>query len=245
MGRLDASVAGELIAGIYDCALDPARWPETLSALHRRLGFVNASLGVNALPSGQLLLNAEAGIPPDYALRMRDLGAAVIDLWGGPRTIAALPIDRPQVLSWLRPREAIRASRYYREWAEPQGIEDVVAIGLARDATMVASIGMGRLGSTGPIRADDVEDLALLVPHLQRAMAISRRFDLKEIELASFRSLIDGLATPVAIVDEALVILQLNAAATRALAATGPLFVERDRLTTRDPDLRAALRRAV
>jgi hypothetical protein len=45
-----------------------------------------------------------------------------------------------------------------------------MAIGLARDAGMIGSIGMGRHASAGEIGDREVEAARLLIPHLQRAV---------------------------------------------------------------------------
>jgi hypothetical protein len=60
----------DTIGMVYDCALDPARWPDTLAAIFANLGFRTSSLVLQELPSGRPLLDFSTGIAPEDLARM-------------------------------------------------------------------------------------------------------------------------------------------------------------------------------
>lgn len=146
-----------LIGAIYDCALEPERWPRTLDELRLELNFANASLSVIALPLGGVLLNLTTGIEKKWLDMIPAYGAEVIEQWGGPEKLASLPLNEPAVLSHVHDRAIWIDNRYTKEWARPQGLIDTLAIGLARDPTMIGSLAFGRHESAGPIGSGEIE----------------------------------------------------------------------------------------
>jgi DNA-binding CsgD family transcriptional regulator/PAS domain-containing protein len=213
----------ELIGSIYDCVLDPAKWEGTLAAIGAEFLFANAVLSVLRLDNGQMILGASMGIGPAWLARAMEMSPDVMEGWGGPERIQQFPLDEPIVWSEAVGLEAQRASRYFREWGEPQGFLDTAAIGIARDATMVGTVAFGRHGSIGRIGVAELDGLRLLAPHFRRAVTISNFFDMKAIEAESLGAALDALTSAIVLVDENLVIVHANAAARSMLAARDPI----------------------
>ena len=220
-----------LIGLIYDCALDRDRWPDALRELRLALDFQNASLSLLTLPTGETPLNVMSGVEPYWQERVAQYGADVIELWGGPTLYFSLPQDQPLVLSGVRDRAEWESNRFFVEWGRPQGIRDTLALPLASDLTAVGSIGLGRHNSMGDIGTIEVEMAALLLPHLQRAVAIGRLLDFRAIKSATFEKTLDTLSVGVVLTDADLAILHANAAAQRMLADGHSVRSSRGRLT--------------
>ena len=236
-----------LVGLIYDCAVDPQRWPDALDGLRGHLGMQNAALSLHALPSGQALLNVTSGIPSPWRERMGEYAADVIAAWGGPAAARTHPLHRPAVLSQVNPAAARPDTtfRYPREWGFPQGIVDGMALVLARDPTAIGTIGMGRHRDAGPIGAREIARAELLLPHLQRAAAISRLLEAHGAAATAFAAVIDGLTTPVFVVARDRTILHANAAARVLLAAGGPFTARANVLSAVQSPVAQALARAV
>ncbi len=79
----------------------------------------------------------------------------------------------------------MRRHPLFVDWAQPQGIDDMVAIWLARDREAVGSLAFGRTAAAGPVGEATLATARLLVPHLQRATAISRLLDLAALKGAT------------------------------------------------------------
>lgn len=241
---MSAAALSELIGAIYDCALDPDRWPDTLSLIRQTLGFHNAVLQLQALPSGEVLLNVGSGVEQPWLDRMIDYGPDVLAQWGGEAVYHGLPLEEPAVLSWVRPK-AMAETRFELEWGRPQGLIDVMAIVLARDAGALGSIGMGRHERSGPIGQREVAMARLLIPHLQRAATISGLLDSKTLVARTLEALIDRLAVPILLVGDGMRIVHANAAADRLLETGDPLQSKGGRLAPRSDGVAAALAVAV
>lgn len=138
---LSAATFSHIIGAIYDCAIDPSRWPSTFGSLREVLGFRTAALAVNALPSGQALIVATDGITPEWLAAMPQYSDDVIEQWGGAEAVRAYDPDVPHVLSWVRDRSLWENNRYYVEWSRPQGLIDVMAVVAARDLSAIGTFG--------------------------------------------------------------------------------------------------------
>src|SRR5690606_26082796 len=133
-------------------------------------------------------LSSSTAFAAPWLGRMAHYARETIGQSGGPETLATYPLDEPLVLTWVNPSATSESNRYYMEWSRPQQLIDLVAIGLARDQQMIGKVGLGRHETAGPIRQADIDDTRLLVPHLQRAVAISRLLDLRQVTAASFET---------------------------------------------------------
>lgn len=248
MAELISSPAlSDLIGAIYDCALDPERWRPTLRLIRETLGFDNAVLQLQALPSGEALLNISSGVEPPWSDRLVHYGPDAVELWGGEAVFHAVPLDEPAVLSRINPRGLTveGGNRMILEWGRPQGLTDIMAIVLARDAGALGSIGMGRHERAGPIGEREIVLARLLIPHLQRAAAISGLLDSKSLAARTFEVLIDRLAVPIFLVGAGLRIVHANTAAERLLAAGDPLQSKGGLLAPRSDGVAAALALAI
>jgi DNA-binding CsgD family transcriptional regulator/PAS domain-containing protein len=243
---LSTEVFSEIIASIYDCAVDPGRWQQTLAFLRGAMDCANATLSMHAMPSGKPILAVWAGTEPIWVERAAQFGAEIMELWGGPEKVLSYPLDNPVALSRVTTRSGWGTNRFYTEWAVPQGLCDVMAITLARDAGMVASVGLGRHYSVGDLGDIELNTAQLLIPHLQRAVAIGRLLDIQNVASSAFEATLDTLAVAVVLIDAGLRIVHLNEAARATLAlAEMPVRVRAGTLTVRPSAVQAALRDAV
>jgi DNA-binding CsgD family transcriptional regulator/PAS domain-containing protein len=199
--RIDAARLSHLIGLIYDAAIEPARWPIAMEAIRAELNFHNATLDLILLPSGHALSNVVCNVPPQYEAVMVAAGPDVVEQWGGAERLQSLPLDRPAILTKVNPAFdfATTTNPYAVAFARPQGISDVLSIGLARDARGEISIAH------------------LLVPHLQRAATINRMLEGAAIAQDGFAATLETLTVPIALLDGNARILHANAAARHLL----------------------------
>ena len=243
--ELSAPELSALIGAVYDCALDPQLWPEALTRLRTAMDFHNAFLGLNLLPSGLLLLQVSSGIEEHWLRRIPQYSADVVAQWGGPDVWMQHSIDEPAVLSQVNPAGGTEHNRYFREWARPQGLVDVMAAILARDSSTLGTIGFGRHQDAGPITAFERQAARLLIPHLQRAVAISRLLDLKAVASEMFESTIDTLSVGVIFTNVRLEVLHANPAARRMLQVGAPVQLKNGALSVASLKVADALAQAV
>jgi DNA-binding CsgD family transcriptional regulator/PAS domain-containing protein len=242
---LSAHVFSDLVGSIYDCALDPGRWPETLTRLHTELDFAGASMSMIDLVTGEVPLMIMVGPEPAWIERAPSYASDIVDLWGGWERMRALSTAEPAVQSRVTDLSKWDTNRHVVEWARPQGLSDTLIIVLANDPTALGSVGFGRHESMGEIGDFEIDAASLLLPHLQRAVAIGRLLDIKSVVATTFDLTLDTLAVAVALVDADLRIVHANAAARALLAADGAIRSRRGTLRVRPAAVEAALRVAV
>ncbi len=244
---LSLELMSDLIGRIYDCALDPARWPDVLADINRRIGFLQATLTLQAMPSGTVLLSVASGIPDDWLMRSTAYGPEVIEGWGGAARIGAIPVEEPALLSDMNPSlfDGSGRNAFYDEWYRPQGLLDTAAVVLTRDPHSLATISLTRHRNQGMIGLPEVEAVRLLAPHLRRAVTISQLLDVRAVAAATFESVIDRAGTPILVTDGQLNLLHANGAAQALLEARDPLVQSGQRLATVMPAATQGLALAV
>lgn len=244
---LSLNLLSDLIGRIYDCALDPERWPEVLADINDRLGFFQATLTLQAMPSGAVLLSVASGISEDWLARSTTYGPEVIEGWGGVARIGAIPVEEPALLSDMNPSLFDGTSRnaFYDEWYRPQGLLDTAAVVLTRDSHSLATISLTRHQNQGMIGLQALDAIRLLAPHLRRAVTISRLLDVRAVAAATFESVIDRAGTPILVTDGQLGLLHANSAAQALLDARDTLMLNGSRLAAAIPAATQALAVAI
>jgi len=210
--HLSASQVSEYVGAIYDCVLDVGRWSATIDRLRSELGFCYAVLGIYPLTGGEVTLGVSTGIEAAKLTQLATLGEDIVELWGGDDRVSQFPLEEPIVQSEVVSAAALTRSRYYNEWARPQGVIDAVAIGLERNSNLVSTLSFGRHQNIGPIGPGEIATLRLLAPHLRRAIAICQLLELKSVTAANTSAVLETLSTPIFVVDRFMSLLHANPA---------------------------------
>jgi DNA-binding CsgD family transcriptional regulator/PAS domain-containing protein len=213
----------DLIGAVYDCAIDPSRWDATLDGIRDLLDCANGILYVAGLPSQALRLEKMVGIDRRWAERLNKHGEDVAKLHTAVADFYTRPLDEPFVCSRDVPEDVWLANGYYREWAEPQGIVDVIDTVLMRRPDRVASCALGRHESAGLISEREVVLTRLIAPHLRRAATISDLVEMKSLKTDALGATLDALAVGVVLVAEDGAVVHANRAAERMFGGGGPI----------------------
>lgn len=212
-----------LIGGIYDCALDPELWPGVMDEICRQLDLRTGVISLIDMAAGQPLLAATTGFEAGWLERLPDFSEGLVSLWGGEHVVRNLPVEEPAVLSRVNPDAISTGSTdpFHLGFNRPQGFVDAIAVGLTRDETTIGTIGFNRHEDFGLIGPRELEIMRLLVPHLQRAVAVSRVLEMRRVTQQGFEDVLDGLDFPLAVVGPGLQLRFANAAAETLLARRG------------------------
>jgi DNA-binding CsgD family transcriptional regulator len=234
----------ELIGSIYDRAVDPAAWDDTLARMRTFLGAGNAALGLFDLRTKQPLISYFENIP-DYPLaNIERWGREIIGLWGGPEVILALPMSEPAILSRVNP-SAGKGANSYRDAFVSAGYVDAMALGLARDNHVIGSCIFGRTKSDGWFREEEIALARLLAPHAQRAISFSRMFELATLRANAFEAALDAAAVPTILVSDQAELIHANAAGHEELDRGESLRLQGNRIRTADLAHQVGLSRAL
>lgn len=241
MGADDPEALSALIGVIYDAALDAAVWPDALGKTAKYLTGVGSFLfSKDATTRKFVLHHADARLNPQSVQLYADKYSKI-----DPSTTAHYfaEIGEPVSITDFGPVEEFRATRIYREWAQPQGLVDFLSVALDKNATAVAMYGLFRHERQGLV--DDItrQRTRLIAPHIRRAVLIGRAVDLKAAQAATFADAFDRLASSMLFIDPGGRIVHANAAAHAMLAAGNVLrAAPGGRIASNDPNVGEALR---
>jgi len=201
----------QVIAEIYDTVLDRSLWP---AALKKTTTFVQGQASAiywndAANNSGDAFFD-DGGIAPEYRQLYFEKYVSLNPTLT-PRCFTA--IEEPAATADLVPYEEFLKTRFYREWARPQGLVDFVSIFLEKAAAKSAMFGVFRHQRHGIVDEEMRRRMRLIAPHIRRAAMISKVVNLKQNEAASLTEAMDGLRAGVILVDGDGKILHANVAA--------------------------------
>jgi DNA-binding CsgD family transcriptional regulator/PAS domain-containing protein len=229
-----------LIAEIYDTVLDRSFWP---AALKKTTVFVQGQASAiywndAANNSGDVLFD-DGGIDPKYRQLYFEKYVALNPTLT-PRCFAA--VEEPMATADLIPCDEFLKTRFYREWAKPQGLIDFVSIFLEKATAKAAMFGVFRHEQQGIVDQETRRRMRLIAPHMRRAAMISKVVNLKQTQATSLTEAMDGLRAGVIFVDAEGRILHANAAAQGILDQANILRVSSGRLVSSDARTNADLR---
>ena len=237
-GATDTERLSSLIGDIYHAALDPSLWAGVLQRARQLVGGLAAAVLVRDTATGRLdACYDDGGLDPRYRqLYVEEY--AELDPFATGRFPAA--IEEPVSAADL-PYEEFLKTRFYKEWARPQGLVDFVCAALDRQATRAAMFGIFRHARDGLADAETRRRMRLIVPHLRRAVAIGRIVECKNAEAAIFADALDGLAAGLFLVDTAGCIVHANASGRALLDARSVLRTSAGKLVANEAGATLAL----
>jgi len=221
----------EVISDIYDTVLTASPWTRALEQAARFVGGPAASLFLEDAASRWRSFAWEYGISSPYTetyhqtyvkLAPAHVGRAMVDM------------DEPIVAADFVPYEEFLKTRFYLEWAQPQGLVDFVVGVLDRSAASVSLFSVFRHERDGVADAATRRRMRVLTPHLRRALLISKVIDVEQAETATFAAVLERLSAAIFLIDANGGVLHANAAARAMLADEDLLYSVRGRLSARD-----------
>jgi DNA-binding CsgD family transcriptional regulator len=230
----EAERLSDLIGAIYDCVLDPSIWDGTLDDIRKFLDCANVMFWMSDLRTDTLRVQKVIGVEPYWLAKVPEYGKDLVRLYHTLPDLQSRHIDEPISPSRDGDRAAVLASRYYREWARPQGLVDAISMFLMRSPDRLAEIGLGRHESVGLITEREVRLLRLLAPHLRRAITITDLIDMKSLKAEALGGTLDTLAVAILLVAEDGAILHANRAANGMLDRKTPITATRGKLRAGD-----------
>lgn len=172
-----------------------------------------------------------------YAESYSRFGPVATSLTGDVEQIISIPE--------LVPYEDFCQSRFYREWAQPQGWVDVAVGVLEKSAIGHAYVSMARDEGLGMVDAEMRRRMGLVVPHVRRAVLIGRTVEFKEAKAATLAEILDSLNAGLFLTDAGGRIAHANAAGREMLADGDILRSNAGRLAVCDSHIDPLLREII
>ncbi len=238
----DIECLSTLIGEIYDAAIDPNLWVQTLAGAARFVGGPAAALFSKSAASLTGANVYDSGIDPHYT-QLYFQSYIKID----PLTLGHVFTEtcEPIATSDLVPYDEFLQSRFYQEWARPQGFVDFVASVLDRSPASAALFGVFRHETDGIVDDEARRRMRLIAPHIRRATLIAGVIDLRTIAAANLAESLDGLSASMFLVDAEGRVVHANTAGHRLLDAADIFRIANGRLTALEGPIDRELRETI
>ncbi len=218
-----------LIGKLYDAALDPGLWPKVLTDI---AAYFDAAV-VSQIEENHKIMAAQE------IAASHTLGEESRQKYNNSR-IFINPLRVPTLLtkkvgdtfspSDLLGQAEFQATRFYANYVAPMGWGDSLVSMIAKSHEKMDLFIVTRLASKPMFSEAEREEVNILVPHVQRALQISRLLETKTREVMDLRAAVDEISTAIFFVDHEGYLVHMNGAARRLLAQGGLLHLELDQL---------------
>jgi hypothetical protein len=237
--RSAADICLELVGPIYDCAIDPSLWPQTLRRIADALDCRNGAIFLVDEQAQELLLNISCGLSDEWLARQADHLKEIEERNRSPE-VTTLRQDEPFVTSRDLSADQIAKSQYIKEWARPQGLVDAAQLIFLRTVSRHGGIAFGRHERAGTFAGPAIEILRQLAPHLRRSLQISDLLEMRSIQHEVVTTALDRISAAAIIADAGERVVHANEKARKLLDEGITIGLSHNRLTS--PDRRAASR---
>lgn len=238
----ELEMLSDLIGVIYDTTLDGALWPDVLARLSEFVGGSAASLFSKSPTISGGNSYFDVGIEASYRQLYFE---KYVKLDPASTGQYFADIGQPIATADFIPYDEFVMTRFYREWARPQGWIDFVSTVLDRSATSAAMFGIFRHEREGIVDEEARGRMRLVIPHVRRAVVIGNVIDLRASEATRFADTLQGLAAGVFLVDANARMIFANTAGQALLDARTAVAQENGALAAMDSRATAALRDAI
>lgn len=214
---LSPEFLSEILGGIYDAALDEARWVTCLQAVRTTLAANYASLIVRAETTDDIGLIVSAGSDQESL----DPGNPHIAM--SPFT--GMKPDQLVSVTDVLSEQEWRASAYYRIQCEPLGVFHVLAADIATRNGGVYGFRVTRPETSPPFSEADRAFCRLLLPHIKRALNLHLSVNQDRKVSTLYSHAMAQMMVGVVVLDQNGHVMECNAAATTILSAKDGLSV--------------------
>ncbi len=133
------------------------------------------------------------------------------------------------------PDPQLHKTRFYKEWLEPQGFVDCIGMVLEKSPASCAVFVVFRDQRSGRVDETARERMALLVPHIRRAVLIGKSIDQKSVSATDLADTLDAVAAAVYLVNAEGRMVHTNRSGVALLARDDLLCAVGGRLLPHNP----------
>ncbi|HEY5329979.1 MAG TPA: hypothetical protein VIJ79_08860 [Acidobacteriaceae bacterium] len=206
----------ELLDVLYSAPLDHNHWHRFLSLLCEHTGS-NTGVFLCADSGSGLTLRVTGGAPldPEIVLRYNEKYSNT-----DPFRNSLIRKARPGIFHGedLLPNEALLRTPLYRELVSQLGFRYATVVSVSLSVRSFEAISIWRAPELGQMSEDGIRMLTLLLPHIQKALEISRVLGVAQQRLAQSEIVTDASHTPTFLVTQDGRVIYRNAAADNLLS---------------------------
>jgi DNA-binding CsgD family transcriptional regulator/PAS domain-containing protein len=236
---VSAQALSDTIGAIYDCALDPQRWPDTCRRIADLCESTAGGICVHDMRHTQNDQLFVFGYEPEF---LEKLGKHYAQ---SPMAAADVVADVGDVSALSMERHDLFESRFFREVLQPFGLQDIIWFPALRTGGRMASLHASRNEKAPLYRQREISLFKLLSPHVCRVLAISDVLDIRALRSEMLEKTLNGLVAGVFLTARDGRVVYMNAAAERQVRSGNSIRIVNNRIFAADPATRAALSKAI
>jgi DNA-binding CsgD family transcriptional regulator/PAS domain-containing protein len=239
---LDGVSAQELsdtIGEIYDCALDPQRWPNTCQRIADLCESTAGGICVHDMRHAQNDQLFVFGYQQEF---LEGLGKNYAQ---SPMAISDTVANVGDVNVLSNERQELFESRFYHDVLKPFGLLDIIWFPALRTGGRMASLHASRRDRAPYYQQREMSLFKLISPHVCRALAISDALDIRTLRSEMLERTLDGLVAGVFLTTREGRVVYMNAAAECQIRTGNSIRVVDNRIFPTDPAARATLSKAI
>lgn len=234
-----AEVLSDAIGAIYDCALDPLKWPAACRTIASLCESTAGGICVHDLRHTQ---NDQLFVFGYQQQFLEELG----------RNYAESPMASSDVVANIGEVKALSIesydfyeTRFFHDVLKKFGLRDIIWFPALRTGGRMASMHVSRDETAPQFGEREIGFLKLLSPHVCRTLAISDALDIRTVRTEMLERTLDGLASGVYLTARDGRVVYMNATAERQVRRGRAIRLVNDRLFPTDPGARAVLKQAI
>lgn len=230
----------DLIGEIYDAAIDPDRWCGTLDRLAQFVGGAAAALYAkdSTGESGEFYHDNGCTDPTSRRLYREEYARLDPTTRGHVSAAIGEPMATDDLVSYAEFAE----TRFFQEWAQPNGLAHGVSAMLDRTASGAAVFGVFWTSRNAAVDPDARSRMRAVSPHVRRAALVGRTIDVVEARSASLSETFDRIGTGVLLVEADGRLIEANRAGREMADRGDALRIANGTLVIADPRAGAQLR---
>ncbi len=237
------SVVAEIVGGLYDAALDDRLWNHLPEHLATALGSSSAVLKVHGPGDDVDLLATTENlvIAPKHKAWADHWHSR--DLWVQLSVQAGL--SKVVISEELLPASAFEETGFYQDWNRHIGVYHMIGSVFSVDERHSGVLGVHRDRGRAGYQEDDRETVAVLLPHLQRALRLRAEMARARDGSQATLEVLDRLAVAAVVVDGQSRIRYASRRAEAMFRDTSEVNGSGGRLGLSDPELDSRLHRQI
>jgi DNA-binding CsgD family transcriptional regulator len=232
----------EVIGAIYDCALEPERWPHALERVCDLCELPFAFVLAHDVQRNQPGRVFHHGGRPEWLMQYCGQYSQVNPLFAA---------------SWLRPLGEVYTperlltdeewfqSRFYNGFMRSCGIADFIGLMGLRSGARAVWFTAAKVGEASRFSDAEAEPFRLFSPHVCRTIKISHALDLQTLRSESLEAALDALSTGVFLLDGGKKVVHANRLGENQARTGSALRVVQDRLLPTDAGAGLSFARAL
>jgi DNA-binding CsgD family transcriptional regulator len=235
----------DLIGAIYDCVAHEELWPEALRLIGQRVDGFLTTVAVFDTDTNTTRL-AQLACDDMDAVNALTLHAGKMPFY---HLLHRMEIDEPILLDGMFSlygadgEKVWKEGDLYRNWHSHYGVLESINMAVLKRVNRIATMHVSVQYSD--VSRERLDAVALLGPHIRRAVTIQDMLDMERAESRIFRDVLDRLEHGVIIVSGSMEVLYANTSAELQMREQALVIVSSGRLGARFPRAQAALTRAV